>query len=75
MLDARNGVSYPDGQQTADGTIYITHDFDRTGKRHILFSTFREEDALAGKPVSGAVRLRQLVSEGSGGKERPQATK
>ncbi|HOR98235.1 MAG TPA: exo-alpha-sialidase [Kiritimatiellia bacterium] len=75
MLDERNGVSYPDGQQTADGTIYITHDFDRTGKRHILFSTFREEDALAGKPVSGAVRLRQLVSEGSGGKERPQATK
>lgn len=72
MLDERNGVSYPDGQQTADGTIYITYDFDRIGKRHILFSTFREEDVLAGKPVSGAVRLRQIVSEGSGGAERPK---
>ena len=67
LLDERSGVSYPDGQQAADGTIYITYDFDRTGKRHILFATFREEDALAGKPVSSAVRLRQLVSEGSGG--------
>ena len=70
MLDERSGVSYPDGQQTADGTIYITHDFDRTGARHILFSAFREEDALAGRDVSGAVRLRQLVSEGSGGQEK-----
>lgn len=67
MLDERAGVSYPDGQQTADGTIYLTYDFDRTHTRHILFATFREEDAIAGKPVSGAVRLRQLVSEGSGG--------
>ena len=33
MLDERGGVSYPDGQQTADGTIYITYDFDRTGAR------------------------------------------
>jgi len=72
MLDERGGVSYPDGQQAADGTIYITYDFDRIGKRHILFSTFREEDVLAGKPVSGAVRLRQIVSEGSGGAERPK---
>ena len=72
MLDERGGVSYPDGQQTADGTIFITYDFDRTGARHILFATFREEDVLAGKPVSGAVRLRQLVSEGSGGAERPK---
>ena len=67
MLDERSGVSYPDGQQTADGTIYITYDFDRTNTRHILFATFREEDALAGKPVSSAVRLRLLVSQGSGG--------
>ncbi len=70
MLDERSGVSYPDGQQAADGTIYLTYDFDRTGKRHILFATFREEDALAGKPVSSAVRLRQLVSQGSGGAEK-----
>jgi len=67
LLDERNGVSYPDGQQTADGTITITYDFSRTAARNILFAAFREEDALAGKDVSGAVRLRQLVSKGSGG--------
>jgi hypothetical protein len=70
MLDERSGVSYPDGQQTADGTIYLTYDFDRTHARNILFATFREEDVAAGKPVSSAVRLRQLVSTGSGGKSR-----
>ena len=75
MLDERGGVSYPDGQQAADGTIYITYDFDRIGKRHILFSTFREEDVLAGKPISGAVRLRQIVSEGPGGVKRSEAAK
>ncbi len=71
LLDERNKISYPDGQQAADGTIHITYDFDRTGTRHILFATFREEDALAGKAVSGAVHLLQLVSEGSGGKPKP----
>lgn len=70
MLDERSGVSYPDGQQTADGTIYITYDFDRTGARNILFATFREEDVAAGKPVSSAVRLRQLVSSATGGQEK-----
>ena len=65
MLDERDGVSYPDGQQTADGVIYITYDYSRTKAQHILFATFREEDVLAGKPVTDAVRLRQLVSEGS----------
>ncbi len=73
LLDERNGVSYPDGQQTADGTVIITYDYSRTGARHILFAAFREEDALAGKDVSGAVRLRQLVSEASGGLEKPKA--
>ncbi len=71
LLDERSSVSYPDGQQTADGLITITYDFSRTDARHILFATFREEDVLAGKPVSGAVRLRQLVSQGSGGMVKP----
>lgn len=70
MLDERNGVSYPDGQQTSDGLIRIIYDFDRTGARNILMASFREEDAATGKPVSGAVVLRQLVSQGSGGKEK-----
>ncbi|AHF91462.1 hypothetical protein OPIT5_15785 [Opitutaceae bacterium TAV5] len=70
LLDERTGVSYPDGQQAADGTVYITYDFSRTGTRHILFATFREEDAAAGEATTGAVRLRQLVSEASGGQQR-----
>jgi len=70
LLDERSGVSYPDGQQTDDGLIRIIYDFSRTGSRHILMATFREEDVAAGKPVSDAVRLRQLVSEASGGREK-----
>jgi BNR repeat-like domain len=67
LLDERAGVSYPDGQQTPDGLIRIIYDYSRTKTRHILLAIFREEDALAGKPVSKSVKLRQLVSEASGG--------
>ncbi len=70
LLDERSGVSYPDGQQTADGQIRIIYDFSRTGSRHILMATFREEDVAAGKPVSSDIKLRQLVSEASGGQEK-----
>lgn len=72
LLDERVGVTYPDGQQAADGVIRITYDFSRVGARHILFASFREEDVAAGKDVTGAVRQRQLVSEASGGQERPK---
>jgi hypothetical protein len=73
LLDERSGVSYPDGQQTADGAIRIIYDYSRTGDRNILMAVFREEDAAAGKAVSGAVRLRQLVSKASGGREKASA--
>lgn len=65
LLDERKGVSYPDGQQTKDGLIRIVYDFSRTGKRHILLATFREEDVKAGRRVSDDVRLRQIVSDAS----------
>lgn len=64
LLDERGGVSYPDGQQTADGTIYITYDYSRTGQKKIYMATFTEEDALAGKAVSDKVRLEVIISEG-----------
>ena len=70
MLDERRGVSYPDGQQTTDGTICIIYDFSRIGARHILMASFREEDVAAGKSVSGEVSLRQLISDASGGDKR-----
>lgn len=70
LLDDRNGVSYPDGQQTDDGLIRVIYDYSRTGARHILMATFRDNDAAAGEPVSGNVRLRQLVSNASGGQSK-----
>ncbi|MCA9211063.1 MAG: exo-alpha-sialidase [Planctomycetales bacterium] len=70
LLDERAGVSYPDGQQTEDGLIRIIYDYSRTGDRHILMATFREQDVAAGKPVSDDVQLRQLVSDASGGEEK-----
>ncbi len=73
LLDDRRPISYPDGQQADDGTIYITYDFDRRGARKILFAAFREEDALAGEAVTDSVRLRQLVSQGMGGETEPDS--
>ncbi|EMB14110.1 sialidase family protein [Rhodopirellula europaea] len=64
-LDERTGVSYPDGQQNADGVIHIIYDYNRTKDRHILFASFREEDAAKGKPITEAVKLRQMVSDAS----------
>lgn len=72
MLDERNTISYPDGQQAEDGTIYITYDFSRTDAREIYFAAFREEDAAAGTPVSENVQLAQLISKASGGREAPR---
>ncbi|HSH93076.1 MAG TPA: sialidase family protein, partial [Roseimicrobium sp.] len=62
LLDERSGVSYPDGVQDSNGLIWMVHDRDRQGAGEILLSTFREEDVVAGKNVSGAVRLKQVVS-------------
>ncbi len=72
LLDERTGVSYPDGQPTADGLIRIIYDFSRTATRQILMATFREEDVAAGKAVTDAVRFRQVISQASGGREKPK---
>ena len=62
MLDERNGVSYPDGDQAKDGTIFVTYDRDRTGAQEVLFAAFSEADARAGKVVAASSRLRQIVT-------------
>ncbi len=72
VLDERAGVSYPDGQQTPDGLIRIIYDYNRVSDRNILMAAFREEDVAAGKDVSGAVKLRQVVSKATGGQEKPK---
>ncbi len=74
MLDERLGVSYPDGQQTPGGLIRIIYDYNRVADRNILIAAFREEDVAAGKDMSGAVKLRQLVSKATGGQEKPKTS-
>ena len=66
MLDERAGVSYPDGQQDADGVIHIIYDYNRTKDRHILLANFREEDVAAGKAITDSVKLQQVISDASG---------
>lgn len=61
-LDERRGVSYPDGQQLPDGRIVITYDRNRAVDLDILMAEFTEDDVLAGRDVSGRVRLRQRIS-------------
>ncbi len=57
------GVSYPDGVQDKNGLIWITYDRGRNSVGEILLAKFREEDVLAGKDVSGAVVLKQVISK------------
>jgi hypothetical protein len=63
LLDERSGVSYPDGVQDKDGLIWITYDRDRGGAGEILLAKFKEKDVAAGKNVSGAVSLKQVVNK------------
>jgi hypothetical protein len=62
LLDERKNVSYPDGVQDRDGTIWIVYDRDRYGAGEILLAKFREEDVIAGKDVSGKVSLKQVIN-------------
>ena len=63
LLDERNGVSYPDGQQEKDGTIHIIYDFSRRDARKILMATFTENDITAGDPEASIFSSRLLVSQ------------
>jgi len=62
MLDEREGVTYPDGVQAPDGTIYLIYDHERTPNGDVLMAVFREEDVMAERPVSDEVRLRVEVA-------------
>ena len=69
LLDERRRVSYPDGVEAPDGTLYVVYDFNRGDRwaegndREILMATFTEEDILAGRGVSPQARLRQIVNK------------
>jgi len=61
MLDGRDGVSYPDGFQAPDGTIYVTYDRNRSTDGEILLARFTEQDVLEGKLTGSKSKLRMLV--------------
>ncbi|MBN2295042.1 MAG: exo-alpha-sialidase, partial [Pirellulales bacterium] len=61
MLDARNGVSYPDGFQAPDGTIYISWDRNRSTDAEILMARFTEEDIMAKKLVNPNSKTRMKI--------------
>ncbi len=74
VLDERRGISYPDGFQAPDGTIYISYDRNRAKDGEILLARFTEEDVLAGKLVSEGSKLKMLISRPLAGKTAEQGT-
>jgi hypothetical protein len=60
-LDERDHLTYPDGIQAVDGTIYVVYDRNRTPDGIIQMAVFREDDVRAGQPVSDVVRLKQEI--------------
>jgi hypothetical protein len=62
-IDERNSVSYPDGVQAKDGTIYLIYDRERTKAREILMATFTEQDVAQGRGVSPKARFRVVVNK------------
>lgn len=66
MIDERRGVSYPDGFQAPDGTIYISYDRNRDWDGEILMARFTEEDVLSGAFQSDTAKSRILISKPKG---------
>jgi len=63
ILDDRKGISYPDGFQAPNGTIYISYDRNRATDGEVLLARFTEEDILAGKLTGPRSRLQMLISK------------
>ena len=60
IIDDRPRVTYPDGTQAPDGTIYVTYDHNR-GPGELVMAKFTEEDILAGKIVNPNSQLKRVV--------------
>jgi hypothetical protein len=69
ILDERKGISYPDGFQSPDGTIYISYDRNRATDGEILLARFTEEDIMAKKAVVPKSKLKMLISRPLGMKK------
>lgn len=59
LLDDQDSVSYPDGVEMENGTIYITYDRDRVNGGFIYLVKFNEKDIISGN--TGNIR-RSLIS-------------
>ncbi len=70
MLDKRGGVSYPDGFQAPDGTLYISWDHQRNTEGEILMARFTEDDIRACKFLGPKSRTQMLIS-----RPNPEAVK
>jgi predicted neuraminidase len=62
VLDERKGISYPDGFQAPDGTIYISYDRNRAIDGEILLARFTEADILAKQLTGPKSKLKILIS-------------
>jgi predicted neuraminidase len=62
MLDDRKGISYPDGFQAPDGTLYISYDHNRSTDGEILLARFTEDDILARQLTGPKSKLQLLIS-------------
>ncbi|QDT19814.1 sialidase family protein [Gimesia chilikensis] len=62
VLDERKGISYPDGFQAPNGTIYISYDRNRSTDGEILLARFTEQDIMARKLIGPKSRLKMLIS-------------
>ncbi len=65
LIDERNNVSYPDGTQSPDGTIYVIYDWERGRDKNILMAAFTEADVRAGR-FSEKSRERILINFATG---------
>jgi len=70
ILDERKGISYPDGFQAPDGTIYISYDRNRATDGEILLARFTEADVLAKQLVAPKSKLKMLISRPLGIKQK-----
>ena len=66
VLDERNGVSYPDGNQAPDGTIYVTYDYFRHDAKEIYVARFTEADVKAGKIITPSSQLKLIANKATG---------
>ena len=72
ILDERKGISYPDGFQSPDGTIYISYDRNRATDGEILLARFTEADILTKQITGPKSKLKMLISRPLGPKPAPK---